>query len=146
MTNRGDDESPSGKEGKMYTLFDYLTRVKGVEYIIALLFMAGYILYAEILKPKSFKTLKETAKEDLAFMKETGSKNILKMLGRIVAAPFIGLAYVVALPFAFMFALGRVALHGILGMARKSIAFGWRPMEAYLTGKRKRKEEKREEK
>jgi 4-hydroxybenzoate polyprenyltransferase len=129
----------------MYTLYDYLTRVKGVEYIISLLFIAGYILYAEILKPKPFKTVTETAKEDLEFIKKAGYKNVLKTLGRIVAAPFIGLAYVVALPFAFMFAIGTAALHGIFSLVHGSIPFGWRPLEAYLTGKKKKREEKKKD-
>jgi hypothetical protein len=130
----------------MYTLYDYLTHVKGIEYLISLLFIAGYILYVEILKPKPFKTLTEDAKEDLKFIENTGYRNILKTLGRIVAAPFIGLAYVVALPFAFMFAIGTAALHGVLSMAHRTMYFGWRPLEAYLTGKKKRKEEKKEDK
>jgi hypothetical protein len=129
----------------MYTLYDYLTHVKGIEYLISLLFIAGYILYAEILKPKPFKTVTEDAKEDLKFVEDTGFRNILKTLGRIVAAPFIGLAYVVALPFAFMFAIGTAALHGVLSMAHRTMYFGWRPLEAYLTGKKKRKEEKKED-
>ncbi|MCL5022604.1 MAG: hypothetical protein M1497_04415 [Nitrospirae bacterium] len=130
----------------MHTLYDYLTHVKGIEYIIALLFMVGYILYAEILKPKPFKTVTEDAKEDLMFVENTGYRNILKTLGRIVAAPFIGLAYVVVLPFAFAFTLATTVLKSILGLARRSIAFGWRPMEAYLAGKRKRRTEKKEDK
>jgi hypothetical protein len=134
------------KEGKMFTLYDYLTHVKGVEYLISLLFMALYILYAEILKPKPFKTIAEDAKDDMTFIGKTGHKAMLKTLGRIVAAPFIGLAYVVALPFAFMFAIGTAALHGVLSMAHRTMYFGWRPLEAYLTGKKKRKEEKKEDK
>jgi hypothetical protein len=129
----------------MYTLYDYITHVKGVEYIIALLFMAGYILYAEKLKPKPFKTVTETAKEDMASIEKTGYKSILKTLGRVVAAPFIGLTYVAVLPFAFLFAIGIAALHGIVNTARRSISFGWRPMEAYLSGRKKRKGEKKKE-
>jgi len=146
MTNYGDDESPAGKEGRMHTLFDYLTHVKGVEYIIALLFMVGYILYAEMLKPRPFKSVTETAKEDLEFVKKAGYKGVLKTLGKIAAAPFIGLAYVIVLPFAFVFTLAKIALNGILGLAGRSIAFGWRPMEAYLAGKRKRGIEKKKDK
>ena len=127
----------------MYTIYDYLTHVKGIEYLLALLFMAGYILYAELLKPKPFKTLKETAKEDLDFMKGIGPRNILRTLGRVVAAPFIGLAYVFVLPFVFMFTLGTTVLHNVLSVARRSIAFGWRPLEAYLTGRKKAEEKKR---
>ena len=129
----------------MYTLYDYITHVKGVEYIIALLFMAGYILYAEIFKPKPFQSITETATEDLEFIENAGYRRMLKTLGKIVAAPFIGLAYVIALPFAFLFALGMAALNAALRLAHEAIAFGWRPMEAYLSGRKKRKGARKKE-
>lgn len=129
----------------MHTLYDFLTHVKGIEYIISVLFIAGYILYAEVLKPKPFKTLVESGREDLEYIKKTGYRNALRTIGKIMAAPFIGLAYIVMLPFAFAFAVGATALNGVLGMAGKSVSFGWRPTEAYLAGKRKKKEEKKED-
>lgn len=129
----------------MYTLYDYVTQVKGIEYILAIMFIAGYLLYAEVLKPRPFKTLVESGKEDLDFIKSAGYKNTLKTVGKIAAAPFIGLAYVFILPFAFAFALGTAAINGILSLAGSSIAFGWRPTEAYLSGKKKRKEEKKKD-
>ena len=51
----------------MNTLFDFTTHIKGVEYILAVLFIAGYILYWEVLKPKPFSSLKKAAQEDLEF-------------------------------------------------------------------------------
>ena len=128
----------------MYTLYDYLTHVKGVEYILSILFIAGYILYAEVLKPKPFKALKESGREDLDFIRRNRS-NVFKTIGKIAAAPFIGLAYVVSLPFAFAYALGTAALNGVLGLAGRSASFGWRPTEAYLAGKKKKKEEKKQD-
>jgi len=61
----------------------------------------------------------------------------------IVTAPFMGLAYVIALPF---IAIGTVltlitkkigvkAYHAVATLA----SFGWRPMEAYLAGKKNRR-------
>ena len=57
----------------------------------------------------------------------------------IVSAPFIGLAYVIALPFV---AIGTVSVL----LAKKAVdrlstlaSFGWRPLEAYLTGKKNRR-------
>jgi hypothetical protein len=126
----------------MHTLYDYLTHVKGIEYLLSLLFIAVYILYAELLKPKPFKSVVETGREDLEFIRKTGYKNTFKTIGKIVAAPFIGLAYVVGLPFAFVFALIKIVLNAVLGLAGKSISFGWRPLEAYFAGKKKRKKEK----
>jgi hypothetical protein len=139
------EEGPERKEEKMNTLYDFITHVKGVEYLLAILFIAGYILYAEALKPKPFKTLVESGKEDLEFIKERGLANTLKSIGKIAAAPFIGLAYVIMLPFTFVYALGTAALNGIFALAGRSASFGWRPTEAYLAGKKKDKKKKVEE-
>jgi len=125
----------------MNSLFDFLTHVKGVEYILAILLIGGYILYVEVLKPKPFYSLVRTGKEDLEHIKKTGYRDTLMMIGRIVSAPFIGLFYVVSLPFIFVYALATAALSGILGLAGKSVSFGWRPTEAYLAGKKVGKEE-----
>ncbi|HXX58750.1 MAG TPA: hypothetical protein VEI96_12175 [Thermodesulfovibrionales bacterium] len=78
-------------------------------------------------------------------MEKSADKGFLKTLGLIVAAPFIGIASVVALPFSFLVAMGMSALHNILGLAQKGMSFGWRPLEAYLGGGKKSKGEKNEE-
>ena len=57
----------------------------------------------------------------------------------LVIAPFMGLAYVIALPF--------VAIATIVGIVIKKMgetlstvmSFGWRPVEAYLTGRKTKK-------
>ena len=61
----------------------------------------------------------------------------------IVTAPFIGLAYVIALPF---IAIGTVSALLAKKVATKMYgtlatltSFGWRPMEAYLAGKKNRR-------
>jgi hypothetical protein len=130
----------------MHTYFDFLTHVKNVEYILALLFIAGYILYSEVLKPKPFKTMVDTGKDDLDYVRKTGYRNTLKVVGKIAAAPFIGIAYVVMLPFAFLAALGSAVMGGALNFFGKTAVFGWRPTEAYLTGKKKKRQEEKEEK
>jgi hypothetical protein len=136
----------------MHTLIDFTTHVKGVEYIISVLAITGYILYAEILKPKPFKTLAKSTGEDLEYLRKTGFRRTLRTVGRIAAAPFIGLAYVIALPFIFAYTLGAellgMAAEGLekaLGMAGRSASFGWRPMEAYLGGKKEKRSEKKTE-
>lgn len=134
----------STKEEKMNTLFDFTTYVKGIEYIIALMAIAGYIIYWEVLKPKPFRTLVENGKEDMEHIRKIGYKNTLKTAGKVLAAPFIGLAYVIALPFAFMFAIGSSAVNGALSLAGREAVFGWRPTETYLSGKKKGKQEKAE--
>jgi hypothetical protein len=120
-------------------MFDFITHVKGIEYILSLTFIAGFILYWEVLKPKPFKKVKETGKEDLEYVKQNGMKDTLKLAGKIAAAPFVGLLYIILLPMGFISALAYAVISGIAG---KGEAFSWRPAEAYLSGKKKtRKQE-----
>jgi len=128
----------------MYTMYDYITHIKGVEYVISILFIAGYILFAEVLKPKPFATVANGGKDDMEFIRRTGYRNVLKTVGRIAAAPFIGAAYVVALPFAFFGAIASVAAGAALDAFGKTAVFGWRPTEAYLTGKKKKEKKEKE--
>jgi hypothetical protein len=131
----------------MHTLIDFTTHVKGVEYIISVLAITGYILYAEILKPKPFRNLAKSTGEDLEYLRKTGFRGAMKTVGRLASAPFIGLAYVIALPFIFAYTLAAellgMAAEGLQrarGMAGRSASFGWRPMEAYLGGRKDKKE------
>src|SRR5512146_2402863 len=83
----------------MNTLVDFITHVKAVEYLLALGGIAVFLVFWEYLKPKPFGTVAKTGKEDRAYIKETGGfRHVLKSVGRIAAAPFIGLAYIVMLP------------------------------------------------
>lgn len=70
-----------------------------------------------------------------------GKKAVLLLLG-----PFIGLAYVIALPFlsiATMIALlARKIVGGIFNLLGNLVSFGWRPGEAYLGGKKKKDRKK----
>ena len=120
----------------MNSMFDFITHVKGIEYILSLTFIAGYVLFWEILKPKPFKKVKETGQEDLMYVKQNGMKNNLKLAGKIAAAPFVGLLYVILLPVGLVSALFYAVIAGLAG---KSGSFSWRPAEAYLSGKKKTK-------
>jgi hypothetical protein len=123
----------------MNSMFDFVTYVKGIEYILSLALIAGYLLVWEALKPRPFRTVKETGQEDLEHLRQTGMKNTLKLAGKIAAAPFIGLLYVVLLPVGLASALSYSLIAGVAG---KSESFSWRPMEAYFSGKKKtRKQE-----
>lgn len=128
----------------MHTLYDFLTYVKGVEYLIAVAFIGLYLLYWEALKPKPFRTLARSGKEEMAHIREAGYGNTLRTVGKIAAAPFIGLAYIVMLPFSFAIALAMALGNTVSKLAGPSVSFGWRPVEAYLAGKKKRKKEKKE--
>lgn len=125
----------------MYTLFDFMTHVKGIEYIVSVLSIAMFMVFWEVLKPKPFSTVVNTSKEDLAHLQQTGG--IMKNAGKIAAAPFIGLLYIVMLPIGFFFVVLSEAVNlvvkGVSTLLGRDVSFDWRPMEAYFTG-RKRKQ------
>lgn len=128
----------------MYTLVDFITHVKGIEYIMSITAIAGFLIFWESLKAKPFKTVVETGKDDLGHIEQTGGfRGVVKTVGKIAAAPFIGLAYIVMLPVGFFAALAvgavNLAMKGAAALMGKSATFEWRPVEAYLAGK-KRKE------
>lgn len=130
----------------MHTLVDFVTHVKGVEYIISVLTIAGFVVYWEALKPQPFRSLARAAGDDISRMRQDG-RGTRKTLCRLCAAPFIGLFYVVTLPFVFFAALSTeaagLAAYGarkVLGTAGKTAAFGWRPTEAYLAGRKDKKQ------
>jgi len=122
-----------------------MTHIKGVEYVLALMFIAGYILFSEVLKAKPFATVKSTGKDDIEYVRKVGYRGIMKTMGKIAAAPFIGIAYVVMLPFAFVSALGAEVGGRVMNLAARSAHFGWTPVASYLTGKKHKKESKKQE-
>jgi VIT1/CCC1 family predicted Fe2+/Mn2+ transporter len=65
----------------------------------------------------------------------------------LLVGPFLGLLYVLCLPFiglvTIMSLIVKKLVNGILGMIGKSLSFGWRPKEAYLSGKKKSKKDAR---
>jgi hypothetical protein len=127
----------------MYTLVDFITHVKGIEYIMSILAICGFLLLWEALKPTPFRTVVETGKDDLNYIKRAGgTRHVMKSVGKIAAAPFIGLAYIVMLPIGFFAALAigvvNVAMKGAASIAGTSMTFEWRPMEAYLSGREKK--------
>jgi hypothetical protein len=67
----------------------------------------------------------------------------------LMAAPVIGLVFAVFLPFIgiamTLSLIGKKLVDGVASAAAGSMSFGWRPIEAYLAG-RKRKKEAREKK
>lgn len=130
----------------MNTLFDFLTHIKKVEYVIALLSIAGYMVYWEMLKPKPFQTLKSSVTDDVEYVRGRGYKRMLKSIGSLIAAPFVGLAYVVLLPFAFMAGLLREAALGTMSLMRAGTSFEWSPVRAYFTGRKKTKKSARSKK
>ena len=127
----------------MYTLFDFMTHVKGIEYIISVLSIAVFMVFWEVLKPKPFATVVSNGKKDLAHLKESG--DTVKYVRQMAAAPFIGLAYIVILPVGFFVVLlsevVNLAVKGVSTLLGKDVSFDWRPMEAYFTGKKRKQNE-----
>ena len=129
----------------MYTLVDFITHIKGVEYILSVLAIGGFLLFWEVLKPAPFRTLVHTGRQDLEHIQRTGYRDVLRSIGKIAAAPFIGLAYLALLPVGFAAALliggTKVVLMGLGGIFGRNMTFDWRPLEAYFTGKTKKNRE-----
>jgi hypothetical protein len=65
----------------------------------------------------------------------------------LLAAPFVGLVYVIALQFVFIATVsalvGRKVVGAIFNLMGNLVTFSWRPDEAYLGGKKKKKERKK---
>jgi len=124
----------------MYTLFDFMTHVKGIEYLVSVASIAIFMVFWEVLKPKPFATVVKSGREDLQYLRKTGG--IMKYAGKIAAAPFIGALYVVMLPVGFFFmALAEVvnlAVKGVSTLMGKDLSFDWNPVEAYFTGKKRK--------
>jgi len=127
----------------MYTLFDFMTHVKGIEYIISVLSIGLFMVLWEVLKPKPFATVVSTGREDLAQLKESGETK--KYIKQMIAAPFIGLAYIIIVPIGFFVVLlsegVNLAVKGVSTLLGKDVSFDWRPMEAYFTGKKRKQSE-----
>ena len=130
----------------MHTLFDFVTHIKNVEYLASLAFIAGFLILNEVLKAKPFGTLVQAGKEDIEHIKTAGSGQLFTSVKRIIAGPFIGLAYVAILPVVFLFALASSAINGVLDFAGMKTSLGWRPLEAYLSGKKEDKKKNEEKK
>jgi hypothetical protein len=64
----------------------------------------------------------------------------------LIAGPVIGLLYVISLPFIAIATVATLAagkvVNGLLSLAGTSLSFEWRPREAYLAGKKKKKDKK----
>jgi len=61
----------------------------------------------------------------------------------LVIAPFTGLAYVIVLPFVAIATIAGIAIKKIgevvFGTLTTLMSFGWRPVEAYLIGRKNKK-------
>jgi hypothetical protein len=74
----------------------------------------------------------------------SGSKYVKASSGLVLlSGPILGLAYIVFLPImgivTALSLLVQKALGGVFGLGKHLVSFGWRPSEAYLGGKNKKK-------
>lgn len=126
----------------MHTLVDFITHVKGIEYILSIIFIAGFLLLWEVLKPRPFATVIASGREDWKHVRRSGYRDIMKSLGKIAAAPFIGLAYILIVPVGFFFLILAESVNlltrGIALLTGRNISFEWNPVEAYFTGRKKK--------
>lgn len=64
----------------------------------------------------------------------------------LLSGPFVGLAFVIFLPFIGIAVVasvaGRKLFEATANLIGKSLSFGWRPKNAYLSGKKKDKSKK----
>ena len=67
-------------------------------------------------------------------------------IGLLVSGPILGLIYVIGLPFiaiaTVVTLVGGKMVAGIVNTISNLVSFGWRPSEAYLSGKKKGKKGK----
>jgi hypothetical protein len=127
----------------MYTLVDFITHVKGIEYIISVLSIGMFLVFWEVLKPKPFASVISSGREDWQYLQKSGG--VMKYAGKIAAAPFIGLAYIVMLPVGFFFVVlaevVNLAVKGVSTLMGRDMSFDWNPVEAYFTGKKRKQAE-----
>lgn len=118
----------------MNTLYDFMTAALGTQYILALAFIAGYVVLIEVLnQPRPFAKLASELSKDIAFVRETSAHTDL--LRKLVQVPVVAVMYLAAVPVLFA--------QGLAGSAVRTVAagasYGWSPIRAYFAGKKSSK-------
>lgn len=86
---------------------------------------------------------------DEEILPDIGGASYLKMplAVMLLSGPFVGLAYAIFLPVMGIITVATLAVGGLVrgmyNLAAKTIFFGWRPGNAYLSGKKKKKQDKK---
>ncbi|MCK9419080.1 MAG: hypothetical protein M0R70_06855 [Nitrospirae bacterium] len=125
----------------MHTLFDFISNVNAVQYVIALLSVVGFIVFSEVLKARPFEGLRESVAEDVRFIKAQDKVTRLQLAKNVAMAPFYFLSYLAALPVLFAQGMAEPIGRGIGAMTTG----GWSPVRAYFAGRRKTKKSKGED-
>ncbi len=126
----------------MYTLVDFKTHIKGVEYIMSIMAIGGFLLFWEVLKPEPFRTVVSTGEQYIEYIKQNGYSAVMRRLGKIAAAPFIGIAYLamlsIGLATALMIGGTNLMLNDLSGVLGKNVSFNWSPWKHTFPVKRRR--------
>jgi len=121
----------------MHTLFDFISSVNAVQYGLSLLFIVGFIIFNEILKPRPFDGLVEAIVEDVRFIR-TGGK-MKPLMKKIAVAPVYTFIYLASLPLLFLQGMAVLSGRGIASVT----SAGWSPVRAYFAGRNKTKKSKK---
>lgn len=119
----------------MHTLYDFISSVYAVQYGLAVVFIVGFIVFCEILKPRPFEGLKRAVAEDVRHVRAGGRGKVVQALKGAVWGPVCAVCYLAAVPFLFMHAMA-------VTMSKMFIVttqVGWSPVRAYFTGRGKAK-------
>ena len=120
----------------MHTLFDFISSVNAVQYGLSLLFILGFIIFNEILKPRPFDGLVEAIVEDVKFIRNGGKMRPL--MKKVAVAPVYTVIYLASLPLLFLQGMAVLSGRGIASLT----SAGWSPVRAYFTGRKKVKKGK----
>lgn len=112
----------------MHTLFDFITRTDAAEYALMLLFIFGFIVFLQIMKPGPFKRLRELAAGEMRFLKSQDRNRVFRFARNAALAPAYFAFYLISLPFLFT-----------LGLTEPLATAQWSPVRAYFTGKKAHK-------
>ncbi|MDH5511500.1 MAG: hypothetical protein OEZ32_14260 [Nitrospinota bacterium] len=102
----------------MNTLFDFITHIKGVEYLLAIGFIGLFILIWESLSPRPFGAMLAVGRDDLDHMRHAGVREVVRTAVHTAAAPFLVIAYVAMVPVAFVTGLGLALRRWQAGLGR----------------------------
>jgi Zn-dependent protease len=116
----------------MHTLFDYISNVYAIQYGLALLFIVGFIIFHELLKPRPFAGLVRASADDAAYIRHQGRGPALRLLKSIALGPFYALVYVAAIPVLFVHAVAVLLSRVVIA----STSVGWSPVQAYFISRR----------
>lgn len=123
----------------MHTLYDFVSNVNAVQYGLSLLFVLGFIIFTEILKARPFEGLRESAADDVRFIKAQEKEKTLKLIKNIAVAPLYLMYYLAAVPFLFVQGMAEPLGRGIGAVT----SGGWSPVRAYFAGRKNAKKAKK---